>query len=171
MGVDKALVSVDGEPLLQRQVRLLRALQPREIFIAGRSFSQSDVRSLADVEPEIGPLGGLLAALRVCRAPFLLALAVDLPAMTADYLRDLLKACAPGRGVVPRTDRLEPLAAVYPVTVRDLAEEQWRRREFSLNRLVERGLAGSLLTPHHVDPVLRPLFFNLNTPADLGRLP
>ncbi|MEO5720392.1 MAG: molybdenum cofactor guanylyltransferase [Chthoniobacterales bacterium] len=170
MGTDKARLTIEGVHLYERQLHLLQSLAPEKIFFAGPApadLKRWDCEVVADARPHAGPLAGLIASLRVTATPLLLALAVDLPRISATYLRTLLERCGIGRGLIPMTDRMEPLAAVYPIEALALAEEQLSLAEFSLHRFADRCVAGGLMQRGPVAPADRPLFFNLNTPADL----
>src|SRR4051812_12491871 len=86
MGSDKALLEIDGIPLWQRQLHTLQELHPTEIFLAGPvrpHWIESGLQIVGDVKADAGPLGGLVAVLRRCRATRLLVLAIDLPRMPA----------------------------------------------------------------------------------------
>jgi molybdopterin-guanine dinucleotide biosynthesis protein A len=169
MGRDKALLPLpDGRLLWQRQLSVLQALTPAELFISGpaKDGYPAAVPRLADAAPGLGPLGGIAAALRVMRAPLLVVLAIDLPMMTADFLRQLLVRCASGRGYVPRHVEpgwYEPLAAVYPALCVDLAEAQVRGADRSMQAFVR--AAGSLVEPYDIAPEEEPLFVNWNEPS------
>ncbi len=101
MGRDKALLLVDGGRVLwERQLDVLRSLGPAELFISGpaRPGFPYDVRLLEDERPGLGPLSGIVAALEAMTTPLLVVLAVDLPAMRADFLRGLLAGCSVNPG-------------------------------------------------------------------------
>lgn len=166
MGTDKALLEIEGETLWQRQLRLLRSLEPHELFFAGgETLEPLGCVRIADAKPECGPLGGLTSALGRCSAPLLFALAVDLPRLTSDYLRGLLAASSETQGVVPRG---QPLAAVYPRVVLPLAQDYLARGNYSMQRFAadcaERGLVRQI----EISAEDEPLFLNLNTPHDLA---
>ena len=105
MGRDKSALLVNGKPLWQHQLATLRATQPAEIFISGKSdgpYAGCGVEILADEFPDCGPLGGIATALRRCTSEFLLVLAVDMPAMTAEFLRALLEESQrTAKGIIP----------------------------------------------------------------------
>ncbi len=169
MGKDKAFLEIDGVPLWQRQIQLLESLAPKQIFIAGPSraeWTRAGCKVISDAQINAGPLAGLIAGLRACESQFLLALAVDLPRMTADCLKDLLKFCAHDCGVVPMTDGLEPLAAIYPSAARALAEEQLAQGRYSLQQFVRRCLDDGFMREQLIASEDAALFLNLNTPAD-----
>ena len=98
----------------------------------------------------------------------LVVLAIDLPEMTADFLRSLLQLCGERKGVVPyRPDRFEPLAAIYSVGCAALAEAALRAGDFSMQRFVRRAWERNLLLERAISDGETVLFANLNTPADL----
>lgn len=172
MGEDKAFIEINGVPLWRRQLQMLEALRPQELFIAGPAHDEwhdANAIVIADAEGGAGPLGGLVAGLRRSSAPMLLTLAIDLPKMTADYLRQLLGLCSVDAGVVPGYgERLEPVAAVYPRRALALAENALATRDLSLQRLAARCLAERLMVTTPIQPEQRRLFLNMNTPNDLA---
>jgi molybdopterin-guanine dinucleotide biosynthesis protein A len=171
MGRDKAFLEIDGIPLWRRQLQILRALQPAEIFISGpehSSWANSDLEIVRDAKAGVGPLGGLVAALRRCRDDRLLVLAIDLPNMSSDYLQQLLAFCPNDSGLVPRRNgTFEPLAAIYPASCLTVAESFLQSENYSLQPFVERGTSEGWLKIREVNQSEEPLFLNLNTPADL----
>jgi molybdenum cofactor guanylyltransferase len=172
MGRDKATLQFRGRPLWQIQFELLRKLQPSEIFISARtdpSWRPEDVRFVADIPPSRGPLSGLAACLAQMHTTHLLALAIDMPFMTEDFLLSLCDYIEPGCGVVPKIDnRAEPLTAIYPRE----AEIDFRRAlagaDFSLQSLTRRLLETGKLREISVTREERKLFLNVNELADLA---
>src|SRR5512140_1830462 len=118
MGQDKAWLEVGGQPLIRRALSTVRDSGIQEVLISGRTGTDySTVRCpvLFDLEPGCGPLGGIERALAAATAPLVLVLAVDLPGITAAFLRKLAAHCDPLTGAVPKLrGELEPLAAIYP---------------------------------------------------------
>src|SRR5262245_5933350 len=97
MGHDKALLEIDGRPLWRRQRDLLSSAGATEIFLSARpdQLWVSQTRTcfdsvLHDAMPDCGPLAGVAAGLERASQPLLAVLAVDLPAMSADWFRILL---------------------------------------------------------------------------------
>ena len=141
MGRDKATLLFRGKPLWEHQVRLLRELRPTEIFVSARTdppWLPNDCEFVPDMPPSRGPLSGLAAALARMNGKHLLALAIDMPFMNADYLWSLCKLTSPGRGVVPVIGgRAEPLAAIYPVEITVDLETALAGKDFSLQALIK----------------------------------
>ncbi len=194
MGRDKSALPVNGEPLWQRQLATLRATQPAEIFISGKSdgpYAGCGVEILADEFHDCGPLGGIATALRHCQSDRLIVLAVDMPAMTAAFLRSLLdESQRTAKGIVPCIAALtnsqarispvrmnakepqlfEPLAAVYPRAALALAEECLRTDERKLEAFIRALEANALALIRPVEAGEAALFTNWNCPADLPPL-
>jgi len=171
MGRDKATILLRGKPLWQIQLQLLRKLEPAEIFVSARtdpSWRPDNVQFVADDPPSRGPLSGLAASLAQMRSAYLLALAIDMPFMSENYLRYLCDHIEPGTGVVPTIDnRAEPLAAIY---LRE-ADVDFRSAlvgpDFSLQTLVRRLIAAGKLREISVTEEQRKFFLNLNQLSDL----
>ena len=160
-----------GAPLWKNQLDLLRGIQPVELIVSAQSdpaWRPANVTFVADEEPSRGPLGGIAAVLAHISGDHLLGLAIDMPFMTAAYLRRLCEQVQTGQGVVPIIDgRAEPLTAIYP---RD-AESEFARAlsgdDFSLQPLVRDLIELGKLCPIDVTSDEAPFFRNLNEPRDL----
>ncbi len=171
MGADKATLDWSGEPLWSRQLRLLRSLQPNPLWISARArppWSPPGVETILDVPPSRGPLSGLSAALDRLTATHLLALAVDLPHLTAAHLRHIVHLTTPGCGIIPfHRARFEPLCAIYPVQAAPAARAALSRGELSLQSLAQTLAAAGQLQIYSVPESEQPLYRNLNSPSDL----
>ncbi len=123
--------------------------------------------TIVDEFENAGPLAGVAAALRGCSAPRLVVLAVDLPWMTAGFLRALLES-EETAGVVPRgPEFFEPLAAVYSLGCGPLAQAALQCGDFSMQNFVAVALAEKLVVARSIAPEEAPLFENWNSPEDL----
>jgi molybdenum cofactor guanylyltransferase len=171
MGQDKATMLFRNAPLWQNQLDLLRKLQPAKIFVSAQTappWRPIDIEFVSDDKPSRGPLSGIAAALSRMTSNHLLALAIDMPFMTANYLRGLCEKVQPGLGVVPVIEnRFEPLAAVYPREACPEFVNSLRGNDFSLQSLANKLIAAGRLEPVEISAEERPLFRNLNEPADI----
>jgi molybdenum cofactor guanylyltransferase len=169
---DKAFLPCRGTTLLERQVGLVRALAPEEIFISGRAdadYGALGLPVLLDRFTDLGPLAGVERALAEARSPLLLVLAVDLPDMTADFLRRLAARCPAGGGVVPRTRfGLEPMAAFYPISMQPIATSMMRDGRAAMTEFIRRGLEAGLVDEWMCPPADAVCFRNWNGPEDIG---
>lgn len=179
MGVDKTLLTVDGEPLVRHVVEVVSGVCERAIVVTNRPESLADVdlpEGVAVVTDEIpyqGPLGGLATALASTDHEWVLAVAADMPWLQAGIVRALWAARDGADAVVPATESgLEPLLALYRVepclpAVR-AALESGRRRvvgffpQVNVRQIPAEELRGA-------DPGLLSLV-NVNTPDDLAEV-
>jgi molybdopterin-guanine dinucleotide biosynthesis protein A len=164
MGYDKALLAIEGIPLIRRIAAEVRKAAGSVTVIGPRQrYDALGLPCVEDLVPGRGPMGGLFTALSISRAEWNLVIACDMPRVNAAVLRTLFEA-AEGcghRAVIPaRGSLLEPLCAVYH---RDLLPE------------VASALEGNRLRMHDfaakVDAFLWPVsdagvFQNVNTPGD-----
>jgi len=171
MGTDKATIVFHGKPLWQVQLETLRRLRPAEILLSARadpSWRPDDVQFIEDVPPSRGPLSGIAASLVKIRTAHLLALAIDMPFMTENYLRSICDAIEPSRGVIAKIDnRAEPLAAVYPREAEIEFRTALAGSDFSLQNIVRHLVTSGKLREISVMKEERLLFRNVNNMADV----
>ncbi|MGH7967750.1 MAG: molybdenum cofactor guanylyltransferase, partial [Limisphaerales bacterium] len=119
MGRSKAFLQLDGESMLERQVRLLRSVARRVVVVGGAAgyLDRLDVLVVPDAVPMRGPLSGICTALLETRTEYSLVLGCDLPFVTRNLLACLMlrARAAGGDATVPCSydGRLQPLCAVY----------------------------------------------------------
>jgi len=192
MGRPKEALLLDGEPLLQRQQRLLFEVGVRRVLLAMGPADRADQEDRAHASlllPEMtgevvydssgcgGPLAGIVAGLqRIRRSPpdplsagGILVIAVDMPRLQAGLLRELVDAAEPGVGAAPRVEGLwEPLAAVYP---REALEPARRRLEgggsASPSALLDELERSGRVRGREVQPAWVAGLRSWNTPEDL----
>ncbi len=177
MGVDKTLLDVDGRPLLLRVIEAVAEACDQVIVVTNRPDAvaeagvAADIPVLTDEVAYQGPLGGLATAMASARNEWVLAVAADMPHLSADVVRVLWEAREGADVVVPVSDRgPEPLLALYRVeaclpAAREVLETGRRRLVAMFPKLRVAELPEEAL--RQVDPDLRSLV-NVNTPADLA---
>ena len=178
MGRDKAWLEIEGQPLLLRQIRRLQEVGLSEIAIAAGPADRSPLPPLPEAMPllrdrleGLGPLAGLEAGLGwACpRHPqgWTLAVAVDLPGLSSEWLERLLAQARPGVGCVPiHQGRIEPLAALYPNLAWPVAREHLETQQASVQEFCRRGLDAGWMTSWELAPEDHRTLTNWNTPSD-----
>jgi molybdopterin-guanine dinucleotide biosynthesis protein A len=115
-----------------------------------------------------GPLGAITRCLDRVHMP-LLALAVDMPWMTAAFLREhLVPAGEPVRGQFyrgPHGD--EVLAGLYVPAMLPLMQNALREKHLALQPIIEACVHSDLATTEMLSDDQMPFFHNVNTPHDL----
>lgn len=161
------LFITEGAGDWRKALSLLESLEPAMIFATGRNLPTDlpgHIIPLPDTGEHQGPLTGLTAALENSRSRQLLALASDLPHMTADYLRGLLAKGNSRLGAVPKTGRLfQPLAAVYPSEALGIARTcLTAHADKSMQHFVKELIEAKIVAPCGVTRAEQPLLANMN---------
>jgi molybdopterin-guanine dinucleotide biosynthesis protein A len=172
LGADKALLLLDGQPLIARTVQQLSILSDDLIVVTNTPERYEllglTARLVTDERPGEGSLMGIYSGLKAARHPYALVVACDMPFLNPPLLRTML-SMAPGYDVVvPRlAGMLEPLHAVYssdclPWIARLLAEGRRKVIAFfpyvKVRYVEEREI--DRFDPLHLS------FVNVNTPQD-----
>jgi molybdopterin-guanine dinucleotide biosynthesis protein A len=172
MGTDKSQLLLNGQSLTQRIAETLRKVA-FTVTIVGRSFDDPLVKSIEDVYPQWGALGGVHTALSACRTDWAIVVACDMPFVSSDLFarlagyRGLFEAVAP----VQPDGRPQPLCAIYRVspcltTAEKLIQSGERRPVTLLQSVRTRWVAFEELD----DLAGASAFFdNMNTPEDYSR--
>lgn len=167
MGHDKALLELDGRPMIAVVAEQLRAVAAEVIIAAddSRFYAPFADRCVPDHYSGVGTLGGIHAALAAATHDRVLVVGCDMPFLKPVVLRWFVEAAEAAEVVILRQGRwVEPLHALYRKSCRPAIEEaieSGRRRVISFFesvrvRYVEpREIA-------HLDPDLRS-FVNINT--------
>ena len=168
MGRDKARLSVAGRPLLESACDVLRSHFDEVIVsvAAGAGLSHVHaVRTVEDVTPGLGPLGGVYASLRESSSRVNFVVACDTPHIELSLVRRLL-ACSPRFDVAaPAFEgrEPEPLFAMY---TKAACEPARRLLEGGLLRMA--GLLAACRT-QVIQAGRGDWYRNLNTQQDLRR--
>jgi len=179
-GRDKSGLLVEGRTIFDRQVEALSAVPDlQEILVvgsrrlrAGVSSPRSIVRTIDDLVPGSGPLGGIHAALTEARSDAVAVVACDMPYVTAPFVAFLFDLSRDADIVMPRTERgYHPMCAVYTRACLDSISRRLAERRLKAIDLVLDGedhLRARIVSADEVDrfgPRER-LLANVNTPAD-----
>jgi len=174
-GQPKGLASVGGRRILDRLVDSFESAfgtAPALISsLAGAGAWRPGLRVIPDLMPGTGVLGGLLTAVELIPAP-VVVVAWDMPFVPPDLLRDLAGLLAAADVAVPESQSprgLEPLCAGYgPQCAGPIrrAIAAGRREAVSFHSAVRVSRLPDAAVRRHGSP--ERLFFNINTPADLG---
>ncbi|MFN9243841.1 MAG: molybdenum cofactor guanylyltransferase [Cyanobacteriota bacterium] len=178
MGRDKALLPhPEGGTWLERQLRLLAGLGAPVSLLSGWPAHLERAAALApglggnlellqEPPPPQGPLVALSRLMEAQPEQRLLLCPVDMPALTAHDLEELLDAAsaAPGAIWIAAAERPQPLLGLYPSDAphRQSLQAALARGERGLQRWLAGEVVHSLALPAAT-------LANLNTPDDLNR--
>jgi len=179
-GAAKAFLALGGEAILDRQLSILR---PRfaELMVAAGSegpggagegpFERRGLRLVMDEFPSAGPLAGLHASLRACRAEWLFAVACDMPFLDGaliDQMAELALADDVSDALIPsRKGKPEPLHAFYRPGLAAEAASCLASGRLAIVELLA-GVNTRLLKEKDLPGMTQSYAWtNLNTPAEL----
>lgn len=169
MGSDKSQLRLEQQTFTERIAETLLQITD-SVSIVGRDSDESSLRSVADVYPKWGALGGIHAALAACSREWAIVVACDLPFVTSELFSYLAAQRMDHETVVPVQEdgRPQPLAALYRVDpcLRQATGliEAGRRRPLDLLEAVKtRWVAFDELRNF---ARAQSFFVNINTPED-----
>lgn len=171
----KALIEVDGAPILTRQLEILRG-RVSAIAIAANDpapYGFTGLPVIADRVPGAGPLAGLEAALaHFCERAWVLALACDMPHIDGRLIDLLLARRGPDIDVVVpvRDGRPEPLCALYARRLLPIVSARIDRQRLAVHGLFdEPGVRVTRIAEAEMRALDPELGFlrNVNRPEDL----
>lgn len=172
-GIDKALLRVDGIPLISRIYNTFRAEVSEVIVISNSSKTYPvDAPIFPDIIPNCGPLGGIHSALTNASSSLVFIVSVDMPFASMDIFRQLLSIYRQNNAeiVVPKHgDFLEPLFGLYSKTLLSRTNSILSDRQgHPITELL--GQANTMYLKLPDDFQTRMSFYNINTPNDLNAL-
>lgn len=163
---DKASLAYAGRSQLERAMELL-APRVQRVFVSIRADQRIDpVRAaypcIADLQAELGPIGGIQAALHAHPDRAWLILACDLPFLTADTLDHLIASRAADRLATAYRSSFdglpEPLCAIFEPASR-AAVDAW----IAQGQVCPRALLGGV-DVRLLEPLEASALDNINTP-------
>jgi molybdopterin-guanine dinucleotide biosynthesis protein A len=165
IGGDKAIVELEGRPLLHYPLNVLRAVLDDVAVVAKPSTVlpglDADIAIWLEAEEPRHPLAGIVHALRCAGGRPVVVVAGDMPFVTRSLVASLARERARGAvAVVPRAaGRLQPLCARYdPRALTALAACDFT----APLRDVVAGLSPRIVEWPDDEP-----FFNVNHPEDI----
>lgn len=184
MKTDKAFLEIGGETFLARAARTISSVCENRVKIILNKTQTSFIERIPDRVPHIfdvyenrGALGGIHAALHDCQSKWAIILAIDLPLVTSEAIKNLARIALASKNfaaIVPMQSdgRPQPLCAVYRtrdclLKLESLLKETASAsvRDF-LEFVPTRFVGQDELTVN----TSKDLFFNVNRPSDFQML-
>jgi len=175
MGQDKALMRVEGKPLVLRAAEILGPFVREVALLAPTDRYESlGLPVVADMWPDQGPLAAVCTGLLSSGTEWSIFLACDLPRVSRQFIQLLVRRirATHADAVVPRTeDGWQPLSAAYHSRCRMMFARAIQEGERSIIRLFE-NLRVEAITHNEMGSAgLRDgELANVNTPEDWARI-
>lgn len=173
MGFNKALLEIDGQPLIRILINRIRPLTEHILISSNDSscYGFLDFPVVRDYFMGHGPLAGFHSAMIRSECSLFIIVACDLPNLREHLLRNLLLLVDGFDAAIPRTkDGLHPLCAVYRKTCFPFIERALQRGE----KRVINAILDEALSIKWVDPAEGQFedldVANINSPEDLRKM-
>ena len=175
-GRDKAVVEIDGKPMLAHMCELIAcvATEVRVVAVPGK-YASLGLESVADRWPGEGPLGGIITALRFTekddpQCQWNLMVSCDMPFLTREWMAFLAQRASQSEAqvVLPRSQHgLEPLCACYKTNTGGALQIVFEAGERKVTRALQQVKTEVLDEADwkRFDSHGR-LFWNMNTPGE-----
>lgn len=172
-GRNKALIPLDGVPLIERVVGVLRLLFHEVVLITNTpdEYAYLGLPMAEDLRKGLGPLGGIYTGLRRITDEAGFFVACDMPYLQDRLIHHLVAARDCFDAVVPKMGiMLEPLHALYRKSCLPAIEELIALQDYRVFRFLEKVHVKYMdeAEMRTIDPHLRS-FFNINRPEDMPK--
>ena len=175
MGRDKSRLRLGDKTLLERALEVVEPLCQEVVLVTAKGQSldwlpgDHTFKSVQDLHPERGPLGGLYTGLKASVTHYNLVVGCDTPFLNRCLLAFLAEQARTYDAVVPMVhDRPQPLHAVYSQRCLEAADGLLSRKDAGLRDLLA-AVNTKYVSQEEVARYDSRLtsFFNVNTPSDL----
>lgn len=178
MGRDKALLELNGRPLIEHALEKLRTLGFSPKIVGSKPELAAFAPVIPDIRTSTGPLGGIEAALAATEAEQNLFLPVDLPLLAREFLCWMIERVelTHALATIPRLrGQPQPLCAIYNKAFLPHARAALDAGDAKVMHAIERAseidsfdVESIAASQSWAQPIpLYRWFHNLNTPADL----
>jgi len=115
MGTDKGLLLFDGKPLLQKIIEQLSPVVNEIIIVSNNyEYEQFGLQVIGDLIKDIGPAGGIHAALSNAQSEQIFIVSCDMPFITTHAAKYMMQHAAHSQIALPLYHgKIQPLFGVY----------------------------------------------------------
>ena len=174
MGKNKAFLEINGRRIVDRTKSLFLEIFDEVLLVTNAPLEYVDLnlRTVADLIPDKGSLGGIYTGLFHSSLSRAFVAACDMPFLNQGLIRRLIQLAPDYDIVIPKTeDGLQPLHAIYSQRCLPFMEELLRQDNLKIidffHKVKKREVPPEEILPF--DPQLSS-FRNVNTPEDLTEI-
>jgi len=171
-GVTKANISIGGQTIISRMVRILSGIFTEIIIVTnspGEFVEYSNHKIITDQFLKVGPLGGIHAALKASSKEALFVFAGDMPLLEKRFiilLTDSYNSNKPDILVPGINEYIEPLHAIYNISlIKTLEEYLTGDHDYAVREFYKRVNVSYIQFEGSEDN--KNAFTNINSPSDI----
>lgn len=172
-GVNKALLKIDGRPIVERVRAVLAAVIQNIAIITNtpEEFNFLGLPMYKDLIPDCGSIGGLFTGLSRCSGAHGFIVGCDMPFLNEKVIAHMVSLVGSHDVIIPRIEgRLEPLHAIYSRKCLPHVKDLIANQDLAIINLFPQ--ISLLEVPQRDLEVFDPAFHfivNINTPEDLQK--
>ena len=137
-GRDKVVEPLGGVMLVERVVSVLKPLFSEIILIGHPRQKIAGYKTVPDITPDCGPLGGIYTALISSTNPYCFIFAADMPNLSTGLIRYMAGLKEKADIIIPQVPKgIEPLHAIYSKTAIPFIKDLLAQRKFKILNLIE----------------------------------
>ena len=172
-GKTKANIQISGVRIITRTIKILHEIFDDIIIVTNtpdqfKGFSHYTI--VPDEIKNVGPLGGIHAAIKAAKNDSVFVFASDMPCISSKLIKKHIEFYHKRRcdAAIPRIkDFKEPLHAIYNTKIEDKLDDYLKTaHDYSIDSFIK----GLNIRYHNLEDTEenRKSFFNINTPQDLS---
>jgi molybdopterin-guanine dinucleotide biosynthesis protein A len=174
MGTDKALIPLNGKPMIARVAEVMRSVLAEVCISANQTepYGFLDLPIYPDLHPSSGPLGGLHSAFAHTRSEEIFLIGCDMPFVSRELIEYIVHypSTAPARAALTEDGRVHPICGVYHRNILPLVVDAIAHQRLKMLDLLRES--GATLVP--VTPDLSfyrtDLLHNFNDASSVGSI-
>ncbi len=169
MGSDKGMKLLNGKPLIGYALAAVLPICSDVIISTNNSeYEQFGFPLVADIHKEIGPLGGLHAALKASKHQYNLVVSCDAPFVSTEILKKMTTSGFESCAYLDAQDGIHPLIGYYSKEILMNIEFQVAKENYKMMDFLE-AINCQLYRPSKALQKQYPNFaFNVNTPESFA---
>lgn len=174
-GRDKAFLKLNNQPLIKKQLRLLKRIFKQIIIVTNSPKKYRDfkgVKLIPDVTPGLGPLGGIFSGLLASQDKYNFVVACDMPFINLGLVKYMYKNASGYDIVVPKVKRrYEPLFCIYSKACLGYIQENLDKKIYRISKFFSKAKVKEI-TEREVLRFGLPekVLMNINTKEDFIKL-
>ena len=176
-GKDKIFAPINGEPITKKVIDVIQGVFEEVILIGQQrdGLNTLEVKVIADIIPNCGPLGGIYTALKAAKNNYIFVFAADMPFLDIKFIKYMVSLAGKHDIIMPVWNKgIEPLHAIYNKGLIPIIASLLDRKLLKIAKLIDREDVSVLkVAEDQIRASGEPerMFLNINTPADLETIP
>src|SRR3989338_6940699 len=139
MGTDKAFLKIGNQPLIKRQIGVLRKIFEKIIIVTNslpKYRGYKGIKIISDIIPHHGPLGGIYSGLLASSSTYNFVVACDMPFINQGLIRYIIRNRDNYDIIIPKIDRkYHPLFGMYSKNCLPIIEKRIKQQRLKVSSI------------------------------------